>query len=207
MDKPDEFARNSSSLLSEDQFLCSICLDVLTDPVSTPCGHNFCKICLTQYWDNSQHYQCPLCKETFIKRPELKINTTLREVVDHFKKSGPDNLEILCDVCTGVKLKGLKSCLDCGVTFCKTHLEPHTVGKLKKHKLINPVENLEDYICQKHDRPLELFCKYDKTCVCHFCIETDHKNHSAVPIEEESAEKKVRSFCLNIIMKNTHSFR
>ncbi|KAL7875772.1 hypothetical protein AOLI_G00107350 [Acnodon oligacanthus] len=190
MDKSDEFACNSSSLLSEDQFLCSICLYVFTDPVSTPCGHNFCKTCLTQYWDNSQHYQCPLCKEKFTKRPELKINTTLREVVDHFKKTGPDNLEILCDVCTGVKLKGLKSCLDCGVTFCKTHLEPHTVGKLKKHKLINPVKNLEDYICQKHDRPLELFCKYDKTCVCHFCTETDHKNHNAVPIEEESAEKK-----------------
>uniref|UniRef100_A0A3B4DUU5 E3 ubiquitin-protein ligase TRIM39-like n=1 Tax=Pygocentrus nattereri TaxID=42514 RepID=A0A3B4DUU5_PYGNA len=191
MDKSDEFACNSSGLLSEDQFLCSICLDVLTDPVSTPCGHNFCKTCLTQYWNNSQHYQCPLCKEIFTKRPELKINTTLREVVDHFKKkSGLTKPEVLCDVCAGVKLKGLKSCLDCGVTFCKTHLEPHTVGKLKKHKLINPVKNLEDYICQKHDRPLELFCKYDETCVCHFCTETDHKNHDAVPIEEESAEKK-----------------
>ncbi|KAL7880488.1 hypothetical protein SRHO_G00027420 [Serrasalmus rhombeus] len=121
MDKSDEFACNSSGLLSEDQFLCSICLDVLTDPVSTPCGHNFCKTCLTQYWNNCQHYQCPLCKEKFTKRPELKINTTLREVVDHFKtKSGLTKPEVLCDVCTG----------------------------------------------------------------------TDHKNHNAVPIEEESAEKK-----------------
>uniref|UniRef100_A0A8C9Z3D1 Zinc finger RING-type eukaryotic domain-containing protein n=1 Tax=Sander lucioperca TaxID=283035 RepID=A0A8C9Z3D1_SANLU len=31
----------ASCLLTEDQFLCSICLDVFTDPVSIPCGHNF----------------------------------------------------------------------------------------------------------------------------------------------------------------------
>ncbi|XP_027128242.1 zinc finger protein RFP-like [Larimichthys crocea] len=30
------------SLLSEDKFLCSVCLDVFTKPVSTPCGHTFC---------------------------------------------------------------------------------------------------------------------------------------------------------------------
>uniref|UniRef100_A0A4W4EIW4 Uncharacterized protein n=1 Tax=Electrophorus electricus TaxID=8005 RepID=A0A4W4EIW4_ELEEL len=77
---------DSSSLLSEEQFVCSVCLDVLADPVSTPCGHNFCRTCLTQYWDNTPRCLCPLCKETFTRRPELKINTTLREVVDHFKK-------------------------------------------------------------------------------------------------------------------------
>ncbi|KAK2860278.1 hypothetical protein Q7C36_004444 [Tachysurus vachellii] len=188
------FSCDSSSLLSEDQLLCSICLDVFAYPVTTPCGHNFCKSCLTQYWDKSQHCLCPLCKEEFIKRPELKINTTLREVADHFKKkSGSDKLEVLCDACSGDKLKALKSCLDCGLTFCKTHLEPHNhVSKLKKHKLITPVENLEDYICQKHDRALELFCRDDQTCVCQFCTEGDHKNHNTVPIEEESRERKIQ---------------
>ncbi|XP_060736947.1 tripartite motif-containing protein 29-like [Tachysurus vachellii] len=64
--------------------------------------------------------------------------------------------------------------------------------KLKKHKLINPVENLEDYICQKHERALELFCRDDQTCVCQFCTETDHKNHNTVPIEEESRKRKTQ---------------
>ncbi|KAI4886299.1 hypothetical protein NFI96_016725 [Prochilodus magdalenae] len=184
---------DSSGFLSKDQFLCSIGLEVLTDPVSTPCGHNFCKTCLTQYWDSTEHCHCPFCKEIFTRRPELKINTTLREVVDHFKKkSGPEKPELLCDVCTGVKQKALKSCLDCGVTFCKSHLEPHnTVPKLKKHKLINPVKNLENYICQKHERPLELFCRDDEMYVCVFCTEGDHKHHDTVPIEEESGEIKI----------------
>ncbi|XP_072543607.1 E3 ubiquitin-protein ligase TRIM21-like [Salminus brasiliensis] len=184
MDKSEKTERDSHSLLSEDQFRCSICLDEFTDPVTTPCGHNFCKTCLTQYWNNTQHCHCPLCKEEFTKRPELKINTTLREVVDHFKKkSGLDKPEVLCDACTGVKPKALKSCLDCGLTFCNTHLQPHdTVPKLKKHKLINPVKNLEDYICHKHEKPLELFCRDDQTCVCLFCTEGNHRTHSIVPI-------------------------
>ncbi|KAG7330391.1 hypothetical protein KOW79_006613 [Hemibagrus wyckioides] len=194
MDEAHTFSPVSSSLLSEEQLLCSICLDVFTDPVTTPCGHNFCKSCLTQCWEKRQPCQCPLCNEKFTKKPELKINTTLREVADHFKKkSGSDKPEVLCDACTGEKLKALKSCLDCGLTFCKTHLEPHYhVSKLQKHKLINPVENLEDYICQKHERALELFCRDDQTCVCQFCTEGDHKNHNTVPIEEESREKKTQ---------------
>ncbi|KAK2859935.1 hypothetical protein Q7C36_004101 [Tachysurus vachellii] len=154
MEEPELFSHDSSSLLSKDLLLCSICVDVFTDPVTTPCGHNFCKSCLTQCWDKNQHCRCPLCNQKFTKRPELKINTTLREIADHFKKkSGSDKPEVLCDACSGEKLKALKSCMDCGLSFCKIHLEPHYhVPKLKKHKLINPVENLKDYICQKHER-------------------------------------------------------
>ncbi|XP_060790069.1 zinc-binding protein A33-like [Neoarius graeffei] len=194
MDRPESFSGDSSSLLSEEQLRCSICLDVFTDPLTTPCGHNFCKSCLTQCWEKSQHCYCPLCKEKFTKKPELKINTTLREVADLFKKKhGPDKPEVLCDACTGEKLKALKSCLDCHATYCKTHLEPHNqVPSFKKHKLIKPVENLEDYICQKHERPLELFCRDDQMCVCQFCTEGDHKNHNTVPIEKESRERKTQ---------------
>ncbi|XP_060745412.1 E3 ubiquitin/ISG15 ligase TRIM25-like [Tachysurus vachellii] len=148
MEEPELFSHDSSSLLS-DLLLCPICVDVFTDPVTTPCGHNLCKSCLTQCWDKSQHCHCPLCNKKFTKRPKLKINTTLREVADHFKKAP----EVLCDACSGEKLKALKSCLNCGLSFCKIHLEPHYhVPKLKKHKLINPVENLEANICQKHER-------------------------------------------------------
>ncbi|KAI5619900.1 E3 ubiquitin-protein ligase TRIM39 [Silurus asotus] len=185
---------DSSSLVSKEQLLCSICMDVFTDPVTTPCGHNFCKSCLTQCWEKNKHCYCPLCEEKFTKKPELKINTTLREVANHFKKNSASGKPyVLCDSCIGEKLKALKSCLDCRVSLCKAHLGAHyTMPNLKEHKLINPVEKLEDYICQKHDKPLELFCKDDQMCVCQICTEEDHKNHNTVPIEKESKEKKTQ---------------
>ncbi|XP_058635853.1 E3 ubiquitin-protein ligase TRIM39-like isoform X2 [Onychostoma macrolepis] len=187
---PPSMSSSISSLSEEIQ--CSICLEVFTDPVTTPCGHNFCKICLNKCWNNSQTCSCPYCKETFKQRPDLKINTTLRELVDHYKKKSPEKTaEVLCDICEERKQKALKSCLVCQSSYCETHLERHLrVTGLKKHKLMDPVSNLEDYICQKHERPLDLFCRDDQTCVCSFCTVTDHKNHNTVPIEEESEEKK-----------------
>ncbi|XP_060730873.1 E3 ubiquitin-protein ligase TRIM39-like [Tachysurus vachellii] len=197
---PSSEAREDRNSINGDysspiyELCCKVCDGVFTDPVTTPCGHNFCKSCLTNCWEERHHCHCPLCKERFTRRPELRINTTLREVADDFKKkNGLEKTEILCDACTGEKFKALKSCLDCGLSFCETHLEPHThVLRLKKHKLINPVENLEDYICQKHNKLLELFCKEDQICVCQFCTETDHKNHNTVSIEEECRERKTQ---------------
>ncbi|XP_029597739.1 E3 ubiquitin-protein ligase TRIM39-like [Salmo trutta] len=196
---------SSSRLLSEEQFLCSICLDVFTEPVSTPCGHNFCKACISGYWDTSDLCQCPMCKETFYRRPELRINTFISEMVAQFRKSvqwkatsSPGQRpakpgEVSCDFCTGMKLKALKSCLVCLTSYCETHLEPHQrVPALKRHKLINPVENLEDRMCKKHDRPLELFCRTDQTCLCVLCLKTDHMTHDTVPLEEEYGERMAK---------------
>ncbi|KAF5890906.1 E3 ubiquitin-protein ligase TRIM39-like isoform X1, partial [Clarias magur] len=192
---------SSSSVLCEDQLQCSICLDVFTDPVSTPCGHNFCMICLKQSWDSSSPCQCPVCKEKFLKRPELRVNTFISGLAAPFKKSvhvksssAAKKLTqslVLCEICSENKCAAVKSCLTCMTSYCKTHLEPHErVSSLKKHRLMEPVKNLEDYICQKHERPLELFCRDDQMCVCQFCVETAHKTHDTVPIENESGKKK-----------------
>ncbi|XP_074487492.1 E3 ubiquitin-protein ligase TRIM21-like [Sebastes fasciatus] len=190
-------------LRSEDQFLCSICLDVFTDPVCTSCGHNFCKNCINEHWNTSDRYLCPMCKKVFNTRPELHVNTFISEMVVQFRQSAQQKTsssseqqvsipgEVPCDVCTGTKLKALKSCLVCLASYCETHLEPHlTMSGLKRHQLIDPVENLEDRMCTKHDKPLELFCKTDQTCVCMLCLVLDHKTHEFVPLKEEYEGKK-----------------
>ncbi|XP_038570535.1 E3 ubiquitin-protein ligase TRIM39-like [Micropterus salmoides] len=84
-----------ATFLSEDQFTCSICLEIFNDPIATPCGHSFCKACISSYWDGAggrgaKFYQCPFCKESFSKRPELQINRTLKEITELFKQVPTD---------------------------------------------------------------------------------------------------------------------
>lgn len=187
----------ASCLLSEEKFLCSVCLDVFTEPVSTPCGHNFCTTCIHTYWDSRDICLCPLCKRTFSSRPELQVNTVLSELTAEFKTlvqveaSTPDSqlpgtADVLCDICSEIKENAVKSCLTCLVSFCEAHLEPHQrVAALKSHTLLNPVKNLDDRMCKTHNKITELYCRTDQACICVLCFKTDHKSHNVVPLEEE----------------------
>uniref|UniRef100_A0A8D0AED9 Uncharacterized protein n=1 Tax=Sander lucioperca TaxID=283035 RepID=A0A8D0AED9_SANLU len=128
----------ASSLLTEDQFLCSICLDVFTDPVTIPCGHNFCKACITDHWDIDLPYQCPTCRKGFNMKPKLQVNTLISEMAAKFRQSAqliPE--EVPRDVYSGFKLKTwmfFLACLMCvfmawmvseqkKIELCKTQAE------------------------------------------------------------------------------------
>ncbi|XP_018543279.1 E3 ubiquitin-protein ligase TRIM39 isoform X1 [Lates calcarifer] len=196
---------STGNMLPEKQFQCTICQQVFTDPVTTPCGHNFCQACIQRVWDSSDVCQCPTCNKSFTPRPELSINTAFKELADTFRKmvvcssasplSAAQPGEVVCDVCaaTSLQVKALKSCLVCLTSYCDAHLEPHQrVSTLKLHKLIEPVKNLQDRMCKKHERLLEMFCRDEQKCVCRFCTETEHKDHQAVTIEDESGKRKVQ---------------
>ncbi|XP_005360017.1 LON peptidase N-terminal domain and RING finger protein 2 [Microtus ochrogaster] len=42
-------------------FECALCMRLLFEPVTTPCGHTFCLKCLERCLDHAPH--CPLCKD------------------------------------------------------------------------------------------------------------------------------------------------
>ncbi|CAL8390325.1 unnamed protein product [Boreogadus saida] len=178
---------------SEENFSCSICLYVFNNPVTTACGHNFCRTCITKFWDEQVKYKCPVCVKVFDGKPDLQVNTLLSDMASQFRtsvqvKDQPcvEPAEVPCDFCTGTQLKAVKSCLVCLISYCQTHLEPHQrIAGLKKHRLVEPMDRLEDRMCKKHDRLLELFCQTEQVCVCQFCTETDHKSHPVVPLKEE----------------------
>ncbi|KAM8898848.1 E3 ubiquitin-protein ligase TRIM39-like [Spinachia spinachia] len=192
-------------MLPEEQLRCAICQQVFTDPVTTPCGHNFCRACIHSVWDGSEVCQCPACNTPFASRPEMGINTGFKELADAFGQLAAHSAapplcparpgEVACDVCaaTFLRVKALKSCLVCLTSYCEAHLEPHRgVATLNVHKLMEPVGDLQDRMCKKHQRLLEMFCRDEQRCVCQFCTETEHKGHRAVAVEDESAERKIQ---------------
>uniref|UniRef100_A0A8C4SZ95 Tripartite motif-containing protein 16-like n=1 Tax=Erpetoichthys calabaricus TaxID=27687 RepID=A0A8C4SZ95_ERPCA len=189
----------------QDEFTCSVCLDILTDPITIPCGHNFCLKCLTNYWDQSQVCSCPQCRENFTTRPALRRNNLLNEVIKKLKKTTispplpptPPSLnyagngDVECDFCTGKKFRAVKSCLTCMASYCQTHLQPHYEGDAwKGHKLVDPDRSLKEKLCEKHQKSLEIFCKTDDSCICMMCVVTEHNGHKMVELETEREEKQ-----------------
>ncbi|KAL3055361.1 hypothetical protein OYC64_018116 [Pagothenia borchgrevinki] len=196
-------------VLDKDQFNCSICLDVLRDPVTIPCGHSYCSVCIKNYWDQDDFlgvFVCPQCRHNFNPRPVLARNTMLADVVEKFKKTGLQDTtttttfvnhsfaeadDVECDVCTGRKNKAVKSCLVCLASYCDLHLQPHyDSAAFKKHKLVSASKKLQETICSRHDKLLEVYCRTDKQCICYLCLTDEHKGHDTVLAETETLQKQ-----------------
>nr|XP_040027242.1 tripartite motif-containing protein 16 isoform X2 [Gasterosteus aculeatus aculeatus] len=191
--------------IEQDQFWCSVCLEVLRDPVTIPCGHSYCLRCIEDYWDGPKQkgaYTCPQCRQAFAPRPLLSRNHVLGEVVEKFQRSGGE--EASCSACTGRKSKAVKSCLVCSESYCAPHLRVHEDrfrGRI--HKLVPAGEPLRPKLCAHHDKALRLFCRTDQQCVCSQCVQERHKDHDAVPAVEERAtqQKKLQEASLKSVQK------
>ncbi|KAL3977021.1 striatin 1/3/4 [Sarotherodon galilaeus] len=88
----------SHASVEEQLSCCALCQDVLKDPVSTSCGHWFCRQCFTSYWEEfaTSGDSCPHCGKKSRTRAGQQIasqssceqtDVGLQEVLDEHKIS------------------------------------------------------------------------------------------------------------------------
>ncbi|KAJ0002370.1 hypothetical protein NQD34_007519 [Periophthalmus magnuspinnatus] len=70
------------SLLSVSDFECPLCIRLFFEPVTTPCGHTFCKNCMERSLDHN--LRCPLCKQPlqeYFKNRKFNVTVLLQDMM------------------------------------------------------------------------------------------------------------------------------
>lgn len=131
----------SSSSLPEEDFSCTVCLDIFKDPVILSCSHSFCQACLKECWKDKESQECPVCRRRSSK-DHPPTNLSLKNLCEAFLKERSQRpsagSEVLCSL-HGEKFK----------LFCLEHEQPICVvcrdsRKHKKHDCIPIDEAVQD---------------------------------------------------------------
>ncbi|XP_047464586.1 tripartite motif-containing protein 65 [Mugil cephalus] len=128
--------------MESQNLTCAICLERFRYPVTIPCGHTFCKNCITTHWDTKSKSdigpQCPICNEKFTTRPVLKRNVSLSVLTEAPNSTGPSCREslvrggegsramLLCDrhkkpLVYYCRQDKMSVCCECGISECGSH--------------------------------------------------------------------------------------
>ncbi|XP_061550182.1 tripartite motif-containing protein 16-like protein [Phycodurus eques] len=159
-------ATSSTISIEQDQFSCSVCLEVLRDPVTIPCGHSYCLGCIEDYWSRGNpqkaQYSCPQCRQEFKPKPLLNRNTVLGELVEKFLRSG----------------------------VREQPAEERLRGRGHGRVVAPKTSDVGETLCPQHQKPVKRYCRTDHQVLCLRCI-NGHKDHDVVrPGNERAAQQK-----------------
>eukprot|EP01125_Pyxidicula_operculata_P018795 TRINITY_DN671_c0_g3_i2.p1 TRINITY_DN671_c0_g3~~TRINITY_DN671_c0_g3_i2.p1 ORF type:complete len:456 (-),score=99.11 TRINITY_DN671_c0_g3_i2:287-1654(-) len=184
----------------EDNLLaldCSICYGQLRDPRVVPCGHSFCRECLSGM--KSEHLLCPLCRTPFASVDSLPQNWVVIQLMEQssgISKQSNANKRVMCQLCEGDStLPAVYWCEMCSLTrapdnFCESCFAQEHSGKLTRHHvrvLLKDKPNKPSFeICKKHHKEKEFYCVEDKIFLCSVCVIDDHKPHTTISVFKHS---------------------
>ncbi|XP_062283812.1 E3 ubiquitin/ISG15 ligase TRIM25-like [Scomber scombrus] len=185
------------------ELTCPICLQLFSNPLVLPCGHNYCQACLQKTTDKTGKTlpRCPECREEYHGVDTLQKNFKLNNIIQGYLASAPpldgqpeppQRAEVYCDHCIDEQRLAVKTCLKCEVSLCSRHLQRHHEKEsFRGHSVVEPLTDLGLKECAIHRRPLEYFCSNDMTSLCTTCfIEGYHQNHDVLTFS--AAEEEMR---------------
>uniref|UniRef100_A0A3B4AR19 RING-type domain-containing protein n=1 Tax=Periophthalmus magnuspinnatus TaxID=409849 RepID=A0A3B4AR19_9GOBI len=138
------------TLLKKEDLTCPICLELLKNPVTIPCGHSFCKDCIKNCWPPERdRYQCPQCRKRHRTKSGLNKNVILAD------------LDVACDVCPEEKkLKAHRSLME---LFCRTDQQLLCcLCSVEQHKVSSAAERAQRQPEQEAKKDLLLQILQDK---------------------------------------------
>jgi len=85
----------SSEIPFNDEYKCTICQEVIYQPTTLDCGHNFCLSCVHQIsQDDYRRHKCPNCRETLNKNPsDYQKNLFMEKMME---KLGGEEYQTFC---------------------------------------------------------------------------------------------------------------
>lgn len=194
---------------------CPICLQLYNDPLVLPCGHNYCRACISKSADSidssKEPLRCPECREVYHGIDTLQKNFKLSSIVEGFQATSQNIYEeledfigpveadagIFCDHCIDDKSPAVKTCLKCEVSLCFRHLQKHNERQsFKAHALVEPLKDFRMKACTTHNLPLEYFCSNEMMSLCATCfVEGHHQNHDVLTfnVAEEEMRRALES--------------
>nr|DBA19406.1 TPA: hypothetical protein GDO54_015248 [Pyxicephalus adspersus] len=166
------------------------------------CGHNFCRGCIVQVFDNQDPfspYSCPECRTVFHEPPTLLRNLKLCNIVEHLspKQTSPqEETQLFCTYCE-FDIPAIKFCLRCETLLCDFHLKKH--NRSVEHLLSEPTAFLKNQKCPLHKESLKYYCLQDSACICASCYQVgSHLDHQVETLTIAS-EKKLKDSMLKLI--------
>uniref|UniRef100_UPI00358E6425 E3 ubiquitin-protein ligase TRIM7-like n=1 Tax=Myxine glutinosa TaxID=7769 RepID=UPI00358E6425 len=133
-------ASSSMTGVCADELQCIVCFELYEEPITLPCGHSFCKVCIKQHWESREEVtvcDCPNCRKVFPIKPECQKNVALAKLVEQMKLVPGVNVEERR--CTEHGKPILLYCKDDESLMCVMCL----VGQHTNHKVV-PVEIVHD---------------------------------------------------------------
>uniref|UniRef100_A0A8C3P8E3 Zinc finger protein RFP-like n=1 Tax=Chrysemys picta bellii TaxID=8478 RepID=A0A8C3P8E3_CHRPI len=140
-----------------------------------------------------------------VTNPEQLLlgEVTCAVCLDYFKD--PVSLDCghhFCQACITRCWEALSTnlhCPECRETFSQRNFKPNrqlrNIVEASRKLTLEPTKEPEvGRVCEKHKEDLIVFCQEDQTPICLVChLSRDHREHTAVPIEEAAEDYKVRN--------------